>query len=175
LNNQQDGIVIARIAKAFGIRGEVAADILTDFPERFSDVGEVTLRRGAEQRLAELEHHRFHKGRVLLKFAGVDTMTDAEQLAGFEVVIGEDELYELPEGDDLYYDFDLVGCEVRTVDGDVVGAVASVLHAGENALLSVRRPSDRETLVPFVDEICVEVDVEAKRITIDPPEGLLDL
>ena len=161
--------------KAFGIRGEVAAEVLTDFPERFADVESVTLRRGADERSATLEGHRFHKGRVLLKFAGVDTMSDAEQFVGFDVVVADDELYELPEGEDLYYDFDLVGCEVVSTSGEAVGTVASVMRTGGQELLAVRRPEGREVLVPFVDEICVEVDVAAKRIVVDLPEGLLDL
>ena len=161
--------------KAFGIRGEVAADILTDFPERFADVEGVTLRRGAERREARLEGYRFHKGRVLLKFAGVDTMSDAELFTGFDVVIADDELYELPEGEDLYYDFDLVGCDVVSTTGEAVGTVESVMRAGAQELLSIRRPGGREALVPFVDEICVEVDVAAKRIVVALPEGLLDL
>ena len=175
MNNQQDGIVIARTVKAFGIRGEVAAEILTDFPERFAHVDSVTLRRGGERREATLEGYRFHKERVLLKFAGTDTMSDAELLVGFDVVVADDELYELPEGEDLYYDFDLVGCEVVTASGEGVGTVESVMRAGAQELLSVRRPGGREALVPFVDEICVEVDVAAKRIVVDLPEGLLDL
>src|SRR4051812_25352013 len=98
--------------------------MLTDFPERFDDVGAVTLRKGVSERPAELEGHRFHKGRVLLKFVGVDTMSDAEPLAGYEVVVPEEELYELPEGEDLYYDFQLVGCAVETRGGERIGEVA---------------------------------------------------
>ena len=112
---------------------------------------------------------------MLLKFAGTDTMSDAELLVGFDVVVADDELYELPEGEDLYYDFDLVGCEVVTASGEGVGTVESVMRAGAQELLSVRRPGGREARVPFVDEICVEVDVAAKRIVVDLPEGLLDL
>jgi 16S rRNA processing protein RimM len=170
-----EGIVIARIARAWGIKGEVFADILTDFPERFDDVTTVTLRRGATERPAELEGYRFHKERILLKFAGVDTMSDAELLAGFDVVVPEEELYELPEGEDLYYDFDLVGCRVETAEGDEVGEVERVMRTGAQELLVVRRPDGREALVPFVDEICPTVDVEGKRIVVDPPEGLLEL
>ena len=175
MNNQQDGIVIARTVKAFGIRGEVAAEILTDFPERFDDVQSATLRRHATERSVELERHRFHKGRVLLKFAGVETMSEAELLAGYDVVVADEELHALPEGEEFYYDFDLVGCEVATVGGAAVGTVASVLRTGAQDLLSVRKADGRETLVPFVEAICVEVDVEAKRIVVDPPEGLLAL
>jgi len=156
LNSQQDGIVIARTVKAFGIRGEVAAEILTDFPERFADVESVTLRRGGERREVTLEGHRFHKGRVLLKFAGVDTMSDAELFAGFDVVVADDELYELPEGEDLYYDFDLVGCSVETAGGEVVGKVGGVVRTGAGALLSVRRPGGREALVQIGRASCRE-------------------
>jgi 16S rRNA processing protein RimM len=163
----REGIRIAHVVRAHGIRGEVAADMLTDFPERFDDVAEVTLRP------AEVEGHRFHKGRVLLKFAGVDSMTDAERLRGFDVVVPEEELHELPE--DFYYDFDLVGCAVVTTSGEAVGTVESVLRTGAAELLSVRRAGGGEALIPFVDEICPEVDVEARRIVVDPPEGLLDL
>jgi len=175
LNNLRSGVVIARVAKAFGIRGEAAAEILTDFPERFDDVSNVTLRRGATERPAELERFRFHKERVLLKFKGVETMSDAELLVGFDVVVSDDELYELPEGEDFFYEFDLVGCTVETAGGEPVGTVESVLRTGGQDLLSVRKRDGREVLVPFVDEICVEVDVAAKRIVVDPPEGLLDL
>lgn len=175
MSESKEGIVIARIARAFGIRGEVTADILTDFPERFDDVSGVTLRRGAVERAAELESHRFHKGRVLLKFAGVETMSDAEPLAGFEVVVPEEELFELPEGQDLYYDFDLVGCAVETSGGEPVGVVERVVRTGAGELLSVRRPDGREALIPFVEQFCVDVETEAKRIVVELPEGLLDL
>lgn len=175
MNNQQSGVVIARVVKAFGIRGEAAADVLTDFPERFDDVSDVTLRRGATERPAELERYRFHKERVLLKFVGVDTMNDAETLVGFDVVIPDEARYELPEGEDLFYESDLVGCAVETTGGEPVGEIESVLRTGGHDVLTVRKSDGREALVPFVDEICVEVDVAAKRVVIDPPEGLLDL
>lgn len=175
MTEPNEGIVIARLARAWGIKGEVIANILTDFPERFDDVTTVTLRRGAAERPAELEGYRFHKERVLLKFAGVDTMSDAEQLAGFDVVVPEGELYELPEGEDVYYDFDLVGCHVETMAAEPVGDVERVMRTAAHDLLVVRRPDGREALIPFVDEICPTVDLEAKRIVVDPPEGLLDL
>jgi 16S rRNA processing protein RimM len=170
-----EGIVIARIARPWGNRGEVTADILTDFPERFADVSAVTLRRGAEGRPESLEGHWFHKGRVVLKFAGVDSISDAEPLAGFDVVVPEEELHDLPEGEDVYYDFDLVGCTVATAAGDPVGEVDGVVRTGGGSLLSVRRRGGGEALIPFVDEICVDVDTEARRITVELPEGLLDL
>ena len=170
----ETGIVIARIARAWGIRGEVTAEILTDFPERFGELSEVTLRRGASQRVAVLDGYRFHKGRVLLKFEGVDTMNDAMPLAGHDVVIPESDVFEITD-DDVFYEFDLVGCSVELAGGEVVGNVGSILHTGAGELLSIIRDGRTDALVPFVDAICTEVDVDARRIVIDPPEGLLDL
>src|SRR5829696_7209745 len=98
-----EGVIIARITRAWGIRGEAIADVLSDFPDRFRDVDAVTLRRGSVERAARLRGHRFHKGRVLLKFEGVDTMNDAEGLVGFDVVVPDSERVELPEGKDIYF------------------------------------------------------------------------
>src|SRR6188474_2918469 len=146
------GVIVAHIARAWGNKGEVTADLLTDFPERFDDLAGVTLRRGAEERAAEIERHWFHKGRVVLKFAGVDSISDAERLAGFDVLVADDEVYELPEGEDLYYDFDLIGCLVQTPEGESVGTVESVMRPGGGDLLRVRTSGGREVLIPFVDE-----------------------
>ncbi|MBK6428748.1 MAG: ribosome maturation factor RimM [Blastocatellia bacterium] len=169
-----DGIVIARIARAWGIRGEVTADILTDFPERFDELGKVTLRRGVACREAVLERFRFHKGRVLLKFEGIETMNDAMPLAGHDVVIPESDVFEIQD-EDVFYEFDLVGCSVETVGGGAVGVVTGILHTGAGELLAIAREGRSDALVPFVEAICTEVDIDARRIVIDPPEGLLDL
>jgi 16S rRNA processing protein RimM len=170
-----EGIRIAHIVRYWGNKGEVTADLLTDFPERFGDVAAVTLRRGGDERAADLDGYRFHKGRVLLKFAGVDSISDAERLAGYDVLVPEEQLYELPEGEDVYYTFQLGGCAVETTSGEPVGTVSGVLNTVGGDLLSVKRPGRDEALIPFVDEICVDVDLDARRILIDPPEGLLDL
>jgi 16S rRNA processing protein RimM len=175
MEETSEGVIIARITRAWGIRGEAIADVLTDFPERFRAVGDVTLRRGGAERRARLQGHRFHKGRVLLKFEGVETMNDAEGLVGFDVVVPDVERVELPEGEDLFFESDLVGCEVVTRDGERVGAIEGFLKTGGGVLLSVRRDGGREALVPFVDEICVDVDLGARRVVVELPEGLLDL
>jgi 16S rRNA processing protein RimM len=169
------GITIAHIARPWGNKGEVTADILTDFPERFEAVSAVTLRRGGAERAARLERFRFHKGRVVLKFEGSDSISDAETLANFDVVIPEEELHRLPEGEGLYYDFQLVGCAVVDRAGGAVGEVRGVMRTGAGAILEVKRPKGPDALIPFVDEMCPEVDVAAKRITVELPEGLLEL
>ncbi len=170
-----DGIVIARIARPWGNKGEVTADIHTDFPERFESVRAVTLRRNASERPARLEGFRFHKGRVLLKFEGSDSISDAETLVNYDVVVPEEELFAHAEGEDFFYDFQLVGCEVVDRAGAVLGEVKGLLRTGAGAILEVKRKGAPDAMIPFVDEMVPEVDVEARRIMVELPEGLLDL
>ena len=169
-----DDVVIARVVKARGIRGEVSCEIETDFPERFESLEEVTLWMpdGSRQAL-RLEGHWFHKDRVILKFEGYDTMTAAEALVGGRLVIPEADALELE--DDQFYEYDVVGSEVVTADGRRVGLVIRLMRTGGTDLLVVEGEDKREHLVPFADDICTEVDVKAKRITVNPPEGLLEL
>jgi len=175
-NNQLRGedVVIARIAKARGLKGEVAADIETDFPERFADLDQVEIARPDGSRaLLRLQDHWFHKGRVILKFEGYDSMTVAQELAGCLLVVPESEAE--PLQDDRFYEYDLIGAEAMTVSGQSLGPVTRLMHTGGTDLLVVQGDGGREYLIPFADEICTEVDVDAKRIVINPPEGLLDL
>lgn len=166
-------ISIARIARPQGVRGEVIADILTDFPERFAALDEVTLRRDGQLiGPLTLEQHRFHKGRVLLKFAGYDDADRAEELRGASVVIDREDLVELD--DDEYFVFDLEGCAVVTTDGQPLGVVAKVEDYGAAPLLVVRDQS-REILIPLTREICPDVNTKNKQIVVNPPDGLLDL
>jgi 16S rRNA processing protein RimM len=170
---REDFVSVARIIRPQGRSGEVIAELLTDFPERFArlDRAWVELQSGERLRL-ELENSRLHKGRVALKFAGYDSISAAEQLRGAGVMVARDQLVELPE--DTYYDFDLIDCEVVTTDGRRLGRVAQVLDYGAAPLLEAR-DGDRELLIPLVLSICVEIDTARKRIVVNPPEGLLDL
>jgi 16S rRNA processing protein RimM len=170
---QDDLISVARIARPQGHRGEVIADLLTDFPERFARLGRVYVKR-ADGRLLllDLENSRLHKGRVALKFAGCDSISGAEELRDARVLILRDQLIELPE--DTYYDFDLIGCEAVATGGQHLGRVEDVQNYGAAPLLVVRDGA-RELLIPLVLSICVEIDTGRKRIVVNPPEGLLEL
>jgi 16S rRNA processing protein RimM len=169
-----EDVVIARVIKARGIRGEVACGIETDFPERFEPLEHVTLWMPDDTRLhLTIEDHWFHKGRVILKFAGYDTMTAAESLVGGRLVISEAEAIELEA--DEFYEYDLIGVAVVTLEGEPVGRVVRLMRTGGTDLLVVEGDHQREHLIPFADEICTEVDTTARRITINPPAGLLEL
>ncbi|MDX2031651.1 MAG: ribosome maturation factor RimM [Blastocatellia bacterium] len=166
-------ISIARIARPQGVRGEVIADLLTDFPERFAAIEIAHLRwpDGRVRKLA-LERARIHKGRVLLKFAGCDDRDEAEAFRDASVLVTREELVELPA--DTWYDFELVDCEVRTTAGVLLGKVVEIHRYGAAPLLDVRGEG-REALIPLAHSICVEIDPANKRIVVDPPDGLLDL
>lgn len=169
-----DDVVIARIVKARGIKGEVACSIETDFPERFETAARFTVRMPDGARLSlELEAHWFHKDRVILKFKGYDTMTAARGLVGGLLVISQSDV--LPLEEDEFYEYALVGLDVVTSDGQAVGRVKSLMRTGASDILVVESPDGHERLIPFVDDICTTVDTADGRITVSPPEGLLDL
>jgi 16S rRNA processing protein RimM len=166
-------IAIARIARTRGNRGEVLADLYTDFPDRFNLLHEVWLEaENGHRRLLTIEDSWEHKGRRVLKFTGVDSIGEAEEYVGCWVEIPADQAMALPEG--TYFDHDLVGCAVQDVRGNQVGTVVEVLHIAENDQLVVKH-LDREFLIPAVESICVRISPKEKQILIDPPEGLMDL
>ncbi|MBO0797810.1 MAG: 16S rRNA processing protein RimM [Blastocatellia bacterium] len=167
-------ISVARIVRPQGRRGEVIADLLTDFPERFSGLGEIRLRStsGATS-ILKLESSWLHGGRIVLKLSGCDNIDQAEELRGTLVLVSREQLVELPA--DSYYDFDLIGCAVVTTNAAPVGRVSGIQRYGAAPLLAVEDEEKREHLIPLTLDICVEIDVARKRITIDPPEGLLEL
>jgi 16S rRNA processing protein RimM len=164
-------VAVARIAKPRGLIGELAADILTDFPERFEDLINVTaVMPDTTRRELKIERHWFQSGRVVLKFEGVDSIDAAETLRDADICVHEDDAVELEDGE--YFDWELAGCEVRSLDGDVIGKVRELMRTGATEILVV--DGEKEYLIPFAESICTEVDIENKVIVIDPPKGLLE-
>jgi 16S rRNA processing protein RimM len=166
-------IAVARVVKTRGVRGEVAAELLTDFPERFEGVEElIAVTPVGERRRLAVEESWLHGGRVVLKFAGFDTPEAAKELVGFELTVPAAEAVELEEGE--FFEWQLKGCRVETVGGVALGTVAQVWNYGAAPVLVVRGEGGREHLVPLAESICVEVNVEQKLIRVDPPEGLIE-
>jgi 16S rRNA processing protein RimM len=163
---------LAVLRRARGIRGELIAEMLGSEPERFSQGLAVTLLPAltSEQgRPAELERSWMHQGSLILKFRGIDTRSDAETLHGMFVCIPEEQRPPLPEGQ-VYLD-DLIGCEVVATDNRCIGSVTGWQDAGGPVLLEV----GPDLLIPYVPAICREVDLKARRIGVELPEGLEDL
>ena len=173
MSEWDDMVLVGRIARAHGIRGQVIVDPATDFPEERFKAGSVLhIRRGETLEPMTVEDVRFHRGRPILGLAGIETMNAAEALAGSELRIGIDALQALPAG--AYYHHDLIGCTVITPDGGTIGLVKSVEGEGAGSRLVVDG-NQGDVLVPMVEGICVEIDVAGRRIIVAPPDGLLDL
>ena len=165
--------VVGRIARAHGIRGQVIVNPETDFPEQRFHIGaELFIERGGQVETLTVTTARFHRERPVIGIAGVDTMDDADALAGRELRVPVDRLAALPSG--TFYRHDLIGCRVETDDGRTVGLVIDVEGTLTGSRLVVDG-SDGEVLIPLVAAICTDVDPAAKRIVIDPPDGLIEV
>lgn len=174
MSEAEELITIARIARTRGLRGELLADLLTDFPERFDDLAVVVgLAPDGTSRSLQIEEHWFHGHRLVLKFAGYDSIDAAKELAGFEIAVPVIERVPLPPGQ--YYEWELVGCRVERLNGEVLGEVSGILRTGAVEVLTVVNQAGREFLIPMAQDICVEIDVSRKLIRVDPPAGLLEL
>jgi len=168
-----DAILVGVVARAHGNRGEVIVNSETDFPEERFRVGAVLLTRRKDGSAGALEvaTTRLHQGRPVLGFVGYGSIGDAETLAGLELRIGADEPAPVLEG--AFFHRDLIGCAVVTEGGETVGRVTAV--EGERGVSRLVVTGGRaEVLIPLAHEICT-VDVAAKRITVRPPDGLLDV
>jgi 16S rRNA processing protein RimM len=172
-------LAVARIIRPQGRRGEVIAELTSDFPNRFSTLKSVYLENHEQPPSpAILESAWKHKGRIVLKLVGIDTIDAASRLRGRYVLIPFAERVRLPE--DSYYWSELVGCRVvlSTRDcGRELGSVTAIEPTGGVALLHVAPEAggNEELLIPFARAICKRIDPEAKMIEIDPPEDLLTL
>ena len=173
-------VLIAHLVRPQGRDGELIADILTDFPERFAERRHLFLLppSGNSSHPVELEEHWLHKGRVVLKFAGVDSISDAEALRGFDVAIPRNQ--RAPIEDDSVYIDDLIGCHIIDIGpanaGDI-GAIVSVdRETTSTPLLVVHTEEKKEDLlIPFAKAYLRQLNLEQKRIEMSLPEGLLSI
>lgn len=151
--------------------GEVKVRLETDFPDRFARLRRVCLRwPSRESRLVDIESARPHKGQILLKVRGIDSIDDAETLRNAIVLIQPDDAVRLPANE--FYIHELVGCEVVTTAGRVLGALTSVMSGPANDVYVVGAGKS-EILLPAIKDVVVEVDLAAKRIVVSPTPGLL--
>jgi len=177
-------VVVGRIGRPHGIRGEVVIGVRTDEPDLRFAVGATLDARstsddagpenGAGRERLTVASVRWHSGQLLVAFAGITDRTAASELTGSWLSVDSSQLPDTGDPDE-FRDYELIGLSVRTCAGDPVGVVTDVLHYGQD-LLVVRRQDEPggEALVPFVKAIVPEVDLRAGVVVIDPPPGLLD-
>jgi len=163
-------VTVARLGKTRGNRGEITALALSDRPERYQALAQVYLFGTGAPLPRQVENTWFHNGTLIFKFQGVDTISDAELLVGLEVRIPIAERARIAPGE--FFQSDLVGCEVvDRKSGARLGRVEAWQDGGGSGLLAV----EGGLLIPFARSICVEIDVQARRIAVDLPEGLREL
>ena len=168
-------VVVGRIGRPHGIRGEVTVEVRTDSPDVRFAPGSVLATDPARLGPITVAAARWHSGRLLLSVAGVHDRTGAEGLRG-AVLSAEVDDDEVPEDPEEFFDHQLRGLAVIDVaTSEVIGVVGDIVHLPGQDLLSVQRDGGREVLVPFVAELVTEIDVDAGRVTVDLPPGLLNL
>ncbi|MFF0298091.1 ribosome maturation factor RimM [Kitasatospora sp. NPDC004614] len=166
-------LVVGKIGRAHGIRGDVSVEVRTDEPELRLGPGAVLMTDPAGIGPLTVESGKVHSGRLLLRFAGVKDRTAAEALRG-TFLIAEVDPDETPEDPDEYYDHQLIGLDVVLTDGTLIGELTEVVHLPYQDLLTVQRPDGTEVLIPFVEQIVPVIDLDEQRAVITPPPGLID-
>jgi 16S rRNA processing protein RimM len=157
---------VGRVDRPWGLQGHIKVLPLTDFPERFEPGARVYI-AGVERSVREC---RWQSGRVYLRVSGVDAVEDAEGLRGRLIEVPANDRPTFDEGE--YYISDIEGCVVRTVAGNELGTVAEVLTPGANDVWVVRRAGRRDVLVPAIHDVVKEIDIDARVLIVDLPEGL---
>jgi 16S rRNA processing protein RimM len=166
-------VLVGRVARPHGLRGQVVVNPETDFVEqRFRPGARLWTRTGGHESTLTITSVRVQSGRPVVAFKGMSRREDVEPLAGMELRVPEEALQPLEPG--RFYEHQLVGCSVETVGGVVLGPVVRVEGGAGGSRLAVEG-SAGEILIPLAVDICVDIDVAAKRIRIEPPAGLVDL
>ncbi|MFE7577098.1 ribosome maturation factor RimM [Streptomyces sp. NPDC048567] len=166
-------LVVARIGRAHGIKGEVTVEVRTDEPELRLAPGAVLATDPATTGPLTIETGRVHSGRLLLRFEGVKDRTAAEALRN-TLLIADVDPAELPEDPEEFYDHQLMDLDVVLADGTEIGRITEITHLPSQDLFIVERPDGSEVMIPFVEEIVTEIDLEEQRAVITPPPGLID-
>lgn len=168
-------LVVGRVGRPHGLRGEVTVEVRTDDPDERFAAGSVLVTEPAGRGPLTVSDSRWHSGRLLVRFSGFGDRESAESLRDTVLAIDAADLAPLSDPEE-FYDHELIGLKAVTVTGEHVGTVSDVLHHGQDLLVidGAGARSGREILVPFVAAMVPEVDIGAGRLVVDPPPGLLD-
>ncbi|HLS20436.1 MAG TPA: ribosome maturation factor RimM [Bacillota bacterium] len=163
---------VGKIVNTHGVKGEVRVIRITDFPERFNVGNTLYIKKNNNTIPLTIKSHRTHKQFDLLRFEGYERIEDVQQLMQITLHIKQSQLTPLPEGQ--YYYYEIIGCEVVTTEGELIGVVDHILAPGANDVWVVKRTKGKEVLIPYIKDVVKHVDITKKLITIELMEGLLD-
>lgn len=174
IRGRPERITIGKVLTTWGVRGELKVEPITDHPERFKHLERVFLVRDGSVEKRRVESARLHKGAVLLKLSGIDSISDGEPLRGCTVEIPTDEAMPLPEG--RYYVFEVVGLEVRSTEGESLGTVVDVmwLPANDVYVVKPKDPKAKPFMVPAVRDVVRSIDPDLGVMVISVLPGLIE-
>ncbi|MGF9965541.1 ribosome maturation factor RimM [Bacillus rhizoplanae] len=165
---------VGKIVNTHGVKGEVRVISRTDFPEERYKVGNtlyIWQEKGAEPLAVKVTSHRQHKSFDLLTFEGYNNVNEVEQLKGSLLKVPEEQLGDLAEGE--YYYHEIIGCAVVTEDGETIGTIKEILSPGANDVWVIKQPKGQDVLIPYIEEVVLQVNIDEKLVTIQVMEGLL--
>ena len=168
-----DRLEVGKIINTHGLRGEVKVVTWTDFPDVFEDIEYVYLKKKTEEIKLTIKNIKYQKNNIIIKFAEIDTIEEAEKFKNCVLSAQRDALGELPEG--VYYIADLIGCEVISDEGEKLGKISDVFNTGANDIYTVSAQGKKDLLIPVLDETVLDIDIQNKKITVHLLEGLDEL
>lgn len=167
-----DFLQVGKIVNTHALQGEVKVISNSDFKEdRFKKGSQLVIDFNGDHIEVTVATHRVHKGADLLKFKHLNSINDVEKFKGCTLLVSADELDELDENE--FYYFEIIGCQVVTTDDEVIGEISEILETGANDVWVVKRPGQKDALIPYIEDVVKSVDIESKKVTINVLEGLL--
>ncbi|MGJ9458836.1 ribosome maturation factor RimM [Oceanobacillus sp. CF4.6] len=163
---------VGKIVNTHGIKGEVKIYRISDFEERFEPGESVYIMKDDKPIKLTIATHRLHKSFDLVQFKGYENINLVESLKGCELKIREEQLTDLNENE--YYYHEIIGCKVYTTDDRKLGEIKEILSPGANDVWVIKQEKGKDILIPYIDDVVKEIDIDAEKVVIEPMEGLLD-
>lgn len=164
---------VGKIVNTHGLRGEVKVVPWTDYPEVFEDIETVYIKKKTEYERLDIAGLKYQKNNLIVRFSQLKDINEAEKYKNQVLYAERDALGELPEG--VYYIADLIGLEVVKEDGEKVGVINDVFNTGSSDIYDVKREGKKNMLIPVIDDVVIDIDIENGKVTVRMMEGLEDL
>lgn len=161
---------VGKIINTHGLRGDVKIVTWTDYPEDFEEIDKVYIRRKTGDEILTITNIKYQKNNIIVKFKEIADINEAEKYKNLVVWADREDLPQLPEG--AHYIADLIGLDVVDEDGNLVGKLVDVFNTGANDIYDVKRDGKKNLLLPVIDEVVKDIDLDAKKITVHIMEGL---
>lgn len=168
-----DLLEVGKIVNTHGLRGDVKVVPWTDYPEVFEDIETVYIKNKDDYERLDISQIKYQKNNLIIKFSQIKDINEAERYKNLILYCQRSALGELPEG--VYYIADLIGLEVVKDTGEIIGTVCDVFNTGSNDIYEVTREGKKNMLIPVIDDVVKNIDIENKKITVTLMDGLEDL